>query len=117
MNVIPLRQPETKRRKSEAAPISPTFGISSEVKDWAQSRGITKLAERLEHFTDYCRATGKEYKDFDAAFRNACRQDWARLGTNDGVQAMTCAKCHGSLSNGWTGSSKGKLCNSCYASR
>jgi hypothetical protein len=37
------------------------------------------MAERLAYFLDFCAATGKRYVDWNAAFRNSVRGNWAKL--------------------------------------
>lgn len=71
----------TKTKKSARKTRIPAdFAVSANVKAWAAEKGITRLDERLEHFVGAAQAKGYEYIDWDAAFMNACRQDWARLG-------------------------------------
>jgi hypothetical protein len=39
-----------------------------------------RLEQRLDHFRGYALASGKKYVDWDQAFMNAIRGDWAGLG-------------------------------------
>lgn len=94
-----------------------TFQLTDEIRRWALSKGVQRLDERVEHFNDYCASSGKKYLDYAAAFRNACRQDWARLGPMSIQTAATCALCHGSLAGGFTNRREGKVCPSCEAKR
>lgn len=55
------------------------FGISEGVRFWADENGFDRLEIRLERFIGYVKANGKTYVDWDAAFRNAIRDNWARL--------------------------------------
>jgi DNA-binding transcriptional MocR family regulator len=55
------------------------FSISESVSNWAVENGHDRLEKRLAHFVGYVTANGKTYADWDAAFRNAIRDNWARL--------------------------------------
>ena len=55
------------------------FQISQRVADWAASKGYTRLPERLEHFVSKAKARGYTYADWDEAFMQAIRKDWAEL--------------------------------------
>lgn len=65
------------------------FAISGRVKQWAEEKGHTRLPERLEHFVSAAKAKGYEYVDWDEAFMNAVRNDWANLGPGQGEAAQT----------------------------
>lgn len=67
------------------------FSISEGVSNWAMENGFDRLEKRLAHFVGYVTANGKTYADWDAAFRNAIRDNWARLpdragSSSDGVR-------------------------------
>lgn len=64
---------------SKETPLPDDFSISDSVREWAESHGYSRLEERLCHFKDYALAKGVKYKDWDAAFRNAIKGDWAKL--------------------------------------
>lgn len=55
------------------------FGISAAVAKWAAEKGYDRLAEHLDAFARKCRAKGYAYADWDAAFQEAVREDWAKL--------------------------------------
>ena len=55
------------------------FTISDRVRAWATAKGFDHLEKRLEHFAGYARANAKKYADWDQAFMNAIRDDWAKL--------------------------------------
>ncbi len=114
MNVVQL---QPKRRTNEPTYLPEGFMLNDMLRAWAKSRAITRLDERFEHFTDICLAKGYKYLSWEAAFRNACRQDWAKLGPPSQVIQVQCSKCHKPLINGHTNTSQGKLCNECYANR
>lgn len=69
------------QRKPAKAPLPPDFGISPRVEAWATEKGHTRLQEHLEAFKAKCRANGYTYADWDSAFMEAIRQDWAQLST------------------------------------
>lgn len=68
--------------------LPPEFEISNSVKEWAARRGYINLGEHLEAFKAKCLAKGYRYVDWDAAFKEAVRENWARVGTinNQGKQ-------------------------------
>lgn len=67
-----------KRRKTDT-PIPDDFGISERVRKWADSKGHTRLEDHLESFIGKCSAKDYRYADWDSAFMNAIREDWAKL--------------------------------------
>jgi hypothetical protein len=66
----------TKKQKS---PLPENFNVSPSVQAWAIKKGHTRLDEHLESFTAKCRANGYQYIDWDSAFMEAIRTDWAKL--------------------------------------
>lgn len=66
-------------KKQKLRTIPADFGISDAVRAWSAQNGFMRLSERLEHFTGYAKASGKTYADWDQAFMNAIRGDWANL--------------------------------------
>lgn len=70
----------SKKRKTSKTTIPDSFTISEAVKTWADANGHSRLNERLAHFTNLSKAKAYEYADWDAAFRNAITDDWAKLG-------------------------------------
>jgi len=69
-----------KRQPKNECALPPGFRVSDVVRVWASEKGYTRLEERLEHFKDAALARGYVYSDWDAAFRGAIRDDWAKLG-------------------------------------
>jgi hypothetical protein len=67
--------PEPKIKK----PIPPDFVISDRVREWAIKKKYNNLPEHLESFINTCLANGYKYLDWDAAFMNAVRSNWARI--------------------------------------
>jgi hypothetical protein len=44
---------------------------------WAAEKGHSNLEMHLESFTSKCRSKGYEYVDWDEAFMEAIRKNWA----------------------------------------
>lgn len=65
--------------KARAVLLPENFGVSDRVREWAADKGHDRLDKRLEHFVGYARANAKKYADWDQAFMNAIRDDWAKL--------------------------------------
>lgn len=70
-----------KRPRSKKISLPSDFLISDSVKTWAQVKGYDRLEEHLEAFIDYVKAHGKEYIDWEAAFKKAIREDWGKIRT------------------------------------
>lgn len=66
-------------RAPEKIPLPEGFGVSDRVRLWAEAKGYGRLQERLEHFASKARARGYLYADWDEAFMEAIRKDWAEL--------------------------------------
>lgn len=71
-----INRPSSAARKTR---LPEGFAISDRVRTWAAEQKFGDLARHLEHFVGYCRANGKAYVDWDQAFMNAIRADWAGL--------------------------------------
>ena len=52
---------------------------SPRVMAWAQKEGFDRLGEHLQAFARKCAANSYVYADWDAAFMEAVREDWAKL--------------------------------------
>lgn len=72
--------------RGRKTPLEPGFGISDRVKAWAAEKGYGQLSRHLEAFKTKCLAKSYSYADWDAAFMEAIREDWAKLRgrTRDG---------------------------------
>jgi hypothetical protein len=72
----------TRARKPRLAKsaLPDNFGISERVKAWATEKGHNRLTEHLEAFRAKAMAKGYTYVDWDSAFMEAIRNDWASLG-------------------------------------
>lgn len=55
------------------------FGVSSRVAEWASEKGFDRLADHLEAFARKAKAKGYTYVDWDSAFMEAIREDWAKI--------------------------------------
>jgi hypothetical protein len=55
------------------------FGISDRVKTWAADNGHSNLEAHLDSFRRKATAKGYEYVDWDSAFMEAVRENWAKL--------------------------------------
>ena len=74
---------ESKARKQKT-PLPENFNISPAVYQWAKNKGHTRIEEHYESFKAKCRANGYEYIDWDSAFMEAIRADWAKLKSTGG---------------------------------
>lgn len=71
--------PPRKRGKQPKVPMPDGFGISERVRRWAVEKRHSRLDEHMEAFQAKCRAHGYVYADWDEAFMEAVRNDWAKL--------------------------------------
>lgn len=92
------------------APPPAELTLTPELRAWASDHGINKLDDRLEHFLDYCANRAQPYRDPAAAFRNACRADWAKLGAPQ--PKPRCVRC-GSPMSAYTQRRDGRVCDQC----
>jgi len=70
---------KSKSARKRATPLPEDFKISERVKSWADAKGLVDLEPDLEFFVGRMRASGKAYIDWDEAFMNCVREDWAGL--------------------------------------
>jgi hypothetical protein len=68
----------TKEKKIQT-PLPPDFSISDRVRLWADKKGLNHLEEHLESFIAKCNAKGYQYVDWDSAFMEAIRGNWAKI--------------------------------------
>jgi len=74
------KKPKSARKaKPQSTSIPEDFAISQRVAQWAQSKGYDRLADHLDSFKRKVAAKGYLYADWDAAFMEAIREDWAKL--------------------------------------
>jgi hypothetical protein len=74
----PAAIPTAKAKKPKST-LPDGFGISDAVRAWADERGYGQLEQHLEAFKRKATAKGYTYVDWDAAFMEAIREDWAKL--------------------------------------
>jgi uncharacterized protein YdaU (DUF1376 family) len=68
-----------KKASPKKKPIPEDFSISERVRDWATRKGFKNLEEHFEYFVDKCNQKGYLNVDWDLAFMNAIRDDWAKI--------------------------------------
>ena len=83
---------EGKERKARESRLPVGFAVSDRVKAWASEKGHDKLDKHLEHFAGYAKAKGATYTDWDEAFMNAIRNNWAKLPLAPTTSAWAGAK-------------------------
>lgn len=69
------------KKRSKKTPMPEGFGISERVRDWATKNNHRNLDTHHENFVLAARSRGYEYADWDAAFQNAIRNNWAKVTT------------------------------------
>lgn len=74
-----LKSVRTQKTKTA---IPEDFGISEAVLKWATEQGHTHLQQHLESFIDKAKSKQYQYADWDAAFREAIRKNWAGVGAS-----------------------------------
>lgn len=65
-----------KRPKTQ---IPPDFEISPGIRAWAAERSFDRLEAHLEAFKEKCKAHDYRYVNWESAFKEAIRGDWAGL--------------------------------------
>jgi uncharacterized protein YdaU (DUF1376 family) len=68
-----------KPSKKNKTPLPADFAISDRVKVWAKGKGHDRLDLHFENFLSACRKAGYTYVDWDEAFMDAIRKDWAKI--------------------------------------
>ena len=71
-----IEKKDIRKRKTS---ISDDFGISDEVRQWAEKNGHKRLNQHLEHFKDRAQSKDYKYVNWDSAFKEAIRKNWAGL--------------------------------------
>jgi hypothetical protein len=67
-------------RKARETPLPENFQISDRVLKWAAQQGLAGVIElHFEAFVSTCKAKGYAYVDWDEAFMNAVRKNWAKI--------------------------------------
>ena len=90
-------------KKKNKTPLPSDFKISDRVKEWAKTKGKNHLDDHLEAFKAKCLANDYAYADWDAAFMEAIRANWAKIDNGNGSGGKprednnpftVCPKCH-----------------------
>lgn len=85
--------PQKRAKRKDKTPLADDFAISDRVKAWAAEKGFDRLDQHLESFVSKCRAKGYAYVDWDEAFMNAVRENWAKLQAKASVRAVDTTCC------------------------
>lgn len=80
-----IKKESTRTRKVQTS-IPADFKISESVAAWASEKGFAHLQQHLESFIDKAKSKNYRYADWDAAFRDAIRKNWAGIGQNNQSQ-------------------------------
>jgi hypothetical protein len=75
----PPSPPAPRRPKAVKTVMPADFGVSEKVRTWAAKKGFVRLDEHLEAFKRKAAAKAYVYADWDSAFMEAVREDWAKL--------------------------------------
>jgi hypothetical protein len=81
-------------KKSKSPPKTPLpqdFCISDRVRKWSIEHGHEHLDRHFENFIGSCKARGYTYVDWDEAFMNAVRNDWAKLKSGQPGRVLSVA--------------------------
>lgn len=68
-----------KEGKGSKTPIPENFQVSERVANWANEKGHKNLQQHLESFVSACKKQGYKYVDWDEAFMEAVRKNWAKI--------------------------------------
>jgi uncharacterized protein YdaU (DUF1376 family) len=72
------QEPITKKQRTKTR-LPDGFAVSPQLREWAQEHGFSNLEGHLAYFRDWAKGSGTLKTDWDAAFRNAVRGNWAKL--------------------------------------
>ena len=67
------------KKRVNKTSIPSNFSISDRVISWANEKGYRDLQKHFDHFVILAQAKGYTYTDWDAAFMNAIRNNWAKV--------------------------------------
>lgn len=73
------QQKQSRKRAPSHTSLPDDFAISDRVRRWATEKGHDRLDEHLESFRAKAAAKGYTYADWDSAFMEAIRENWAKL--------------------------------------
>ncbi|WP_337054016.1 hypothetical protein [Pseudoxanthomonas sp. USHLN014] len=74
----------TRKRAPSKTALPQGFTISDRVRSWAAEKGHARLEQHLESFRAKATAKGYTYADWDSAFMEAIRENWAKLPPDTG---------------------------------
>lgn len=78
-----ITQPKAARKpRPQKTAMPDDFGISERVRKWAQQNGHGNLEAHLDAFRRKASMNGYAYADWDSAFMEAVRENWAKIGVN-----------------------------------
>lgn len=80
-------KPTRASKKPPTTPLPDDFAISERVRKWAAAKGHHSLETHFESFVGKCRAKGYTYLDWDEAFMEAVRGNWANVGAVPNARA------------------------------
>lgn len=77
----PINKKSAPKPKPKKRTLPDDFVLTDRHRAWAEKNDIRNLEGHYEYFCDAAGAKGYEYADWDRAFQNAMRSDWAKLNT------------------------------------
>ena len=77
----PINKKSAPKSQTKKRTLPDDFVLSDRHRAWAEKNDIRNLEGHYEYFCDAAAAKGYEYADWDRAFQNAMRSDWAKLNT------------------------------------
>jgi hypothetical protein len=83
----PPERVRARTSRQAKVPLPAAFAISDQVRAWAKAKGFDRLEAHREYFVLKAAANGYMYVDWDAAFKGAIRDDWAKLRTGSALPA------------------------------
>ncbi|MFA7268724.1 MAG: hypothetical protein WC073_05220 [Sterolibacterium sp.] len=79
-SISPSASPSPKKNKKPIeTPLPEDFKPNDSTIAWAKKKGFERLDEHLENFIGTAKAKGYIYADWQQAFQNAVRNDWAKI--------------------------------------
>lgn len=74
-----VSSPPAKKSKPRKRTLPDDFVLSDRHREWADKNDYRNIEGHFDYFRDAAGAKGYEYVDWDLAFYNAVRRDWANL--------------------------------------
>ncbi|HUW38597.1 MAG TPA: hypothetical protein VMV91_14830 [Rhodocyclaceae bacterium] len=75
--------PNRKKKKIAETPLPEDFKPNESTIAWAEKKRVTRLDDHLEHFIGVAKAKGYQYADWQQAFQNAVRGNWAKINGSE----------------------------------